>query len=54
MRAHFESIPGLADLLSGVSRFMEDWVRAFYAMVWIAPERNFIQFMFQGESHRLY
>ena len=54
MRAHFEYIPGLAKFVSGVGQYVEDWVRVFYATVWIAPEGNFIQFMFQGESFRLY
>ena len=40
--------------MSGVGQYVEDWVRVFYTTFWIAPERNFIQFMFQGESFRLY
>ena len=37
-----------------VDRYVEEWVRVFYATVWISLERDFIQFIFQGEQHRLY
>ena len=49
VRCHFDSIPGLTDLLTDVDHYVEDWVRVFYATAWIAEDRSFVQFMFQGE-----
>lgn len=54
VRRHFDAFPGLTALLTQVDRYVGDWVRVFYATVWIAPDRSFIQFMFQGEVYKLY
>ena len=35
------------------NRYIEDWVRVFYATVWIAPERRAVHFMFGGQDFGL-
>ena len=45
VRQHFD-ILGVTTLLTCVDKYVEESVRVFYATVWIAPERNFIEFMF--------
>ena len=31
------------------NRYIEDWVRVFYAIAWIVPERRAVHFMFGGQ-----
>ena len=31
------------------NRYIEVWVRVFYATAWIAPERKAVHFMFGGQ-----
>ena len=52
VRSLFDGIPGLVPLLE-LSLYVEEWVRIFFATVWISPERDQIQFMFRGNKHRL-
>ncbi|WVZ71746.1 hypothetical protein U9M48_020292 [Paspalum notatum var. saurae] len=33
-------------------KYVEDWVRVFYATLYVADQRHFIQFMFDGREHR--
>jgi hypothetical protein len=50
VREHFEHFRGLPRLLSiERNRYIEDWVRVFYATAWIAPERRAVHFMFGGQ-----
>jgi hypothetical protein len=50
VREHFAHFRGLLRLLSiERHRYIEDWVRVFYATAWIAPERRAIHFMFGGQ-----
>jgi hypothetical protein len=42
VRRHFDSIPGLTDLLIDVDHYVEDWVRVFYAIAWIAEDWSFV------------
>jgi len=51
---YFDHIPGLPDLLEHIHGYVEDWVRVFYATLYVGPEREYIQFMFQGLPVRLY
>jgi hypothetical protein len=49
VREHFAHFRGLPRLLSiEQNRYIEDWVRVFYATAWIAPERRAVHFMFGG------
>jgi hypothetical protein len=50
VREHFAHFRGLPRLLSiERNRYIEDWVRVFYAKAWIAPERRAVHFMFGGQ-----
>ena len=33
--------------------YMDGWVRVFYAIVWVDPSHEFIQFRFEGETYRI-
>ena len=46
-------MPGLFDLLTGPHRYVPEWVKIFFASLWIPRDRDFIQFMFEGQCHRL-
>ena len=43
----FEVYPGLRALLSDRDRYVREWVRIFYATLFV-KDRQFIEFMFQG------
>ena len=42
----FERYDGLPALLSERSRYIREWVRVFYATLFIEEDRQFIDFMF--------
>jgi hypothetical protein len=44
--AHFRGLPRLLQIEQ--NRYIEDWVRVFYARAWIAPERRAVHFVFGG------
>jgi hypothetical protein len=54
VKAYFNDHPGLADLVSMYHKYVEDWVRVFYATVYIADTRAYIMFMFQGCQHTFF
>jgi hypothetical protein len=54
VKAYFDDHPGLADLVSMHHKYVEDWVRVFYATVYIADTREYIMFMFQGCQYTLF
>jgi hypothetical protein len=43
----------LVDLVTRRSRYVPDWVRVFYATVYIEADRLSISFMFMGQQQRL-
>jgi hypothetical protein len=43
----------LADLVSRTSRYVPDWVRVFYATVYIKADWLSLHFMFMGQKHLL-
>ena len=45
--AHFRGLPRLLEMEQ--NRYIEDWVRVFYATAWIAPERRAVHFVFGGQ-----
>src|SRR6266540_2175963 len=53
-RGLFDFLPGLASLLEDSHRYDPEVVRIFYATLYIDHDRQFLQFMFQGEHHRIY
>ena len=46
MRSYFNDHPELADLVSLHHQYVEDWVRVFYATVYILDSRQYMKFMF--------
>ncbi|WVZ79568.1 hypothetical protein U9M48_027133 [Paspalum notatum var. saurae] len=52
IRRYFEHYPGLVELMTRSHKYVEDWVRVFYATLYVADQRHFIQFMFDGREHR--
>jgi hypothetical protein len=44
---------GLVDLVTRRSRYVPDWVRVFYATVYVDADRVAIRFMFMGQQQRL-
>jgi hypothetical protein len=49
----FDYLQGLADLVSRRSRYVPDWVRVFYATVYIEADRLSLCFIFMGQQQRL-
>ena len=53
IKGHLSHMLGLFDLLTGPHRFVPEWVRIFFASLWIPRDRDFIEFMFDGDCHQL-
>jgi hypothetical protein len=49
----FDYQQGLLDLVTRRSRYVPDWVRVFYATVYVDADRVAIRFMFMGQQQRL-
>jgi hypothetical protein len=49
----FDYQRGLVDLMTRRSRYVPDWVRVFYATVYVDADRVAIRFMFMGQQQRL-
>jgi hypothetical protein len=49
----FDSKRGLVDLVTRRSRYIPDWVRVFYAIVYVEANWLSIRFMFMGQQQRL-
>jgi hypothetical protein len=47
---HLSYLPGLLTLLSTSGRYVEEWVRVFYATVWIDPDHHWMRFCFERED----
>jgi hypothetical protein len=54
VKAYFDDHLGLADLVSMHHKYVEDWVRVFYATVCIVDTREYIVFMFRGRQVTLF
>jgi hypothetical protein len=48
--AHLTYPPGLQTLLTISGRYVEEWVRVFYASVWIDPDHHWMRFRFERED----
>jgi len=46
-------MPGLFDLLIGLHHYVLEWVKIFFASLWIPRDQEFIEFMFDGDRHQL-
>jgi hypothetical protein len=47
---HRSYLPGLLTLLTTSGRYVEEWVRVFYAIVWIDPDHHWMRFRFERED----
>jgi hypothetical protein len=54
VKAYFDDHPGLADLVPMHHKYAKDWVRVFYATVYIADTTAYTMFMFQGRQYTLF
>jgi hypothetical protein len=53
IRSYLTYLPGLVGLLALPSTYVEDWVRDFYAIVWTAPDHNYIHYALAGTDYRV-
>lgn len=54
IRPYLTYLPGLADLPGRLGPYVEDWVRQFYASLWVSPDHRFIHYSFGGRDYRLF
>jgi hypothetical protein len=47
---HLTYLPGFLTLLITSGRYVEEWVRVFYATVWIDPDHHWKRFRFERED----
>jgi hypothetical protein len=47
---HLSYLPRLLALLTTSGRYVEEWVRVFYATVWIDPDHHWMRFRFERED----
>jgi hypothetical protein len=47
---HLSYLPGLLTLLTTSDRYVEEWVRVFYATIWIDPDHHWMRFRFERED----
>jgi hypothetical protein len=47
---HLTYLPGLLTLLTTSVWYVEEWVRVFYATVWIDPDHHWMSFRFEQED----
>jgi hypothetical protein len=51
---HLSYLSGLLSLLTSGGRYIEKWVRVFYAIVWIDPDHQLPRFYFEHEDVMLH
>jgi hypothetical protein len=51
---HLSYLPGLLSLLTASGRYIEEWVRVFYATIWIDPDHQWMRFRFEREDLTLH
>jgi hypothetical protein len=51
---HLSYLPGLLSLLTVSGRYIEEWVRVFYAIVWIDSDHQWMRFRFEREDVTLH
>jgi hypothetical protein len=49
-KVHLSYLPRLLTLLTTSGRYVEEWVRVFYATVWIDPDHHWMRFRFERED----
>ena len=51
IRQYFTYLLGLPGLLALPGTYVEEWVRKFFALVWIAPDHSYIQYALAGRDY---
>jgi hypothetical protein len=51
---HLSYLPGFLSLLTSGGRYIEEWVRVFYAIVWIDLDHEWLRFRFEREDVTLH
>jgi hypothetical protein len=51
---HLSYLPGLLTLLTTSGRYVEEWVRVFYAYVWIDPDHQWMSFHFERKDFTIH
>jgi hypothetical protein len=51
---HITYLPGLHSLLTFCGRYVEEWVRVFYAIVWIDLDHQWMRFRFERQDVTLH
>ena len=53
IRQYFTYLPGLLGLLTLPGTYVEEWVREFFASIWIAPDHSYIHYGVAGRDYRV-
>jgi hypothetical protein len=53
-KGHITYLPGLYSLLTFGGRYVEEWLRVFYATVWVDPYNQLMRFKFECEDVTLH
>jgi hypothetical protein len=53
MKVHLTYMLGLLDLLTRAHEYVPNWVKIFFASLWIPQGWQYIEFMFRVDRHRL-
>jgi hypothetical protein len=51
IRPYLSYLPGLAGLLALPSTYVEEWVKEFYASVWVALDYSYIHYGLAGTDY---
>lgn len=51
---HFSYNPGLARMITRSGLYVNQWIRVFFATIWIDRNHEWFQFRFEGLDYRLY
>jgi hypothetical protein len=53
IRPYLSYLPGLEGLLALLGTYIEEWVREFYALVWVAPNHSSIHYALASTDYRV-
>jgi len=53
IRQYFTYLHGLPELLALPDTYCEQWVREFYASVWVSPDHSYIHYALAGTDYRV-
>ena len=53
IRQYFTYLHGLPELLALPGTYCEQWVREFYALVWVSPDHTYIHYALVGTDYRV-